>query len=74
MANKVIADNVTTVYAIKRVGADQFRHCDPVNGEWWGPLKGAFTFGSVEEAIKYGAYFVGREPFQVYPVETREKR
>lgn len=66
----VIADNCTTTYALKRVGRDEFRHADPVNGEWWGPLKGAFTFTSVEEAIKYGPYFTEGEAFQVYPVET----
>ncbi len=73
MANIIIADTPATSYALKRVGKDEWRHADPVNGEWWGPLKGAFTFSSIEETIKYGGYFTGGEPFVVYPVEASDK-
>lgn len=63
-----IAETSDVSYALKRVGKDEWRHADPVNGEWWGPLKGAFTFDSVESAIKYGCYFTDHAPFEVYPV------
>lgn len=71
--NPVIADTPASTYALKRIGSDEFRHADPVNGEWWGPLKGAFTFSSVEEAIKYGVYFTEGEAFQVFEVKPATK-
>ena len=68
--NDKVSDAVSTTYALKRVGKEEYRHADPVRGEWWGPLNGAFTFTTVEEAIKYGVYFTGGEAFQVIPVDT----
>ena len=73
MSQNKVSDTVATTYALKRVGKDEYRHADPVRGEWWGPLQGAFTFSTVEEAIKYGVYFTGGEAFQVHSVDAPAK-
>lgn len=73
MVNTTIADMPAPAYALKRVGKEEYRHADPIRGEWWGPLKGAFTLSSVEEAIKYGVYFTDGEAFQVYEVKPSTK-
>lgn len=58
-----------SVYVLKEIGGNRYRHCDPINGEHWGPKDGAFEFSSVEEAIKFGPYYTGNKPFQVVEIE-----
>lgn len=59
----------STVYLVRQATGRKYLHLDPLNGDWWGPKKGAFPFRSESEACKFAPYYTKNGPFAVVSVD-----